>query len=209
MKSIAITIIFTLMNVLLSGCDKELKIDKVTIEKSGAPELIAVSDIATHTFLNPVDRDVSNFTIENTTVSSLSQVYNSIDYPSEVSEGSVDDPWRIAFNIKYIDKFLHNINYDLCSVGKKDFLNYSNDYYPYRLLIDESGGHLFLSIERLKERGILASSFEKQEDMCVYLLTTFDSGYTKKTRRESNTLVYTAEEINAAVAEYEQLKAGE
>lgn len=64
----------------------------------------------------------------------------------------------------------------------------------------------YFKLSILLENGLIANDPNEQIDLCVYIYYIEEQMGGGKDYYKSNILVYTAEEINAAVAEYEQFK---
>jgi len=141
-----------------------------------------------------------------------SSVKGYIDYNE-----SNNDIYRFGFHIKMVASddeikkhsyILNLLSYDLCSVGQIDFHKNYKLYKPFEALSlqdKEEEKSLYLTLEKLKQRKMIAYNSEDQENICIYVHRV-DKTMSKIEYIESNSVVFTKEEINNALAEYKALQ---
>ena len=64
---------------------------------------------------------------------------------------------------------------------------------------------LFMSLEKLKEKGLVSNNINEQEDICIYIDREF-SGHFGRFKDKSNKVRYKASEINRVRLELENMK---
>ena len=131
--------------------------------------------------------------------------------------GEINNPYYIGFNFKEKNfNFKKDIPHglylsdilvaDLCSAGKKDSFKVKDyNFIGGGLLEKNKQGYLYISIEKMQERGFIDSTLKSKGDICLYVNATYEK-MSKIEKYESNTIVYSIQEINEALVEYEALQ---
>lgn len=187
-----ILIIFLIVFIAIGCQDK--KTIKIYIQKNGAITCETVDDI--------LKKYVSSSLSENV-------VKNQIDYKNDSN-----DIYRLGFHIKLLNLNGNDegyftigvLNYDLCSDGKIEYNPNRTRYEPFVSMLDNSKEKsIYITKRRLQERNLIAKTQDKQEDICIYMkLKHYFMSSIEAI--ESNVVVFTADEINNALAEYKALQ---
>jgi len=189
MKYVYITLISYLF--FASGCSKDTRLNYYTIAKE-ALFVDSVNKIISDYEDNNLSAKLILFRIHASDVNNTSESFK-IGFPFKIIKSKLDD--NSAFSN------INAIKIDLCSNGTKT--TSIKDMIP--VLKKGSMRTLFISLEKMQENGLVPVLAENQKDICLYLSTELMSSWDYKVKEESNSIRYTADEINTIRAEYESL----
>ncbi len=122
--------------------------------------------------------------------------------------------YEIGFQIKLVDAKtsgdgirppLTSVNIDLCKNKQVTNRDVKNNKLEENLFNQGNEYVLYLSLDKMLNKGLLSSKKTLQEDICIYVNSDIDTYIDKHTILKSNTLVFKADEINAIRDEYKSL----
>ncbi len=206
------TSLFWILVVILSACASKANLYYWHYSKVGSPAIESIYEIGRQYYENFPDMN-----------DRLQRIFiKDMNYTGDVDAEKLKKAYRLSlyFKIDYEDADGKRYGPDTMYMRLIDILiapcesnSTTLDVEAYRIKYPSESSRpagtygVHLQIERLKKEGIITGNPETQEAICLFNKGGNDKGFlAEKFIVQSNSVIYTADEINELVREYEALQ---